>query len=105
MINKMTEQNILYLMVGPHWIDTLLMKLIDKMRDDLFIVTSDKFDWDEEEALRHAKNWLTEVGQDGWVSVFEVPANMRNQIIEIAEEAGWKVIEFRLDLCGVKNGE
>lgn len=95
-VKTMTEQNILYLMVGPYWVDTPLMKLIDKMRDDLFIANSDKFDWDEKEALGQAKNWLTEVGQDGWVSVFEAPANMRDQIIEIAEGAGWKVIEFEL---------
>lgn len=90
------QQNTLYLMIGPHWVDSPLMKLIDKMRDDLFTVNSDKYDWDENEALSIISIWLTEVDNDGWVIVTEAPANVRDQIIEIAEGAGWKVIEFGL---------
>lgn len=101
----MSEQNTLYLMITDLK-DQLesMVDLFDEMRDELFYLNSERFSWDEEDAFGMAEAWFTEIDQDGWVSVFEVPEYARKRIIEMAEKAGWKVIEFEIVLRGIKSG-
>ena len=99
----MSEQNTLYLMVTDlNDQNASFIELFEKMRDELFYLNSQRFSWDEQDAWGMAESWLTEIDQDGWVSVFEVPGDAKEQMIKLAENAGWKVVEFKTVLVDEK---